>query len=300
MHSIGFIGLDTSHVTAFAKLLNDPASEHHVPGGRVTVAWPGGSPDFALSADRVAGFTATLRDDFGVRMVDGPEAVAEACDLLFIESVDGRVHRGQFERTVKYGRPTFIDKPFATTLADARAMARLAAEAGVPLMTASSLRFADALQATLAKGRADIVGCNAFGPMSEQATQPGLFWYGCHTVEILLAVMGPGCRDVSCRRTETHDLLTAWWSDGRAATLHGLRGAHSVFGVTLHRPGGPETPDLRAGRPGYAAMLAAILDSIPHGRSAVPMDESLEIVALIEAANRSRQNDGARVTLEPA
>src|SRR5439155_1565158 len=31
---IGLIGLDTSHVIAFTKLLNDPKSPQHVPGGK--------------------------------------------------------------------------------------------------------------------------------------------------------------------------------------------------------------------------------------------------------------------------
>ncbi|MGB0090006.1 MAG: gfo/Idh/MocA family oxidoreductase, partial [Planifilum fulgidum] len=62
---IGMIGLDTSHCTAFARLLNDPADEFHVPGGRVTVAYPGGSPDFELSRSRVAGITAELKEHYG-------------------------------------------------------------------------------------------------------------------------------------------------------------------------------------------------------------------------------------------
>ena len=59
---IGMIGLDTSHVIGFTKLLNNPESEHHVPGGRVVVAYPGGSSDFELSWSRVEGFTTQLRD----------------------------------------------------------------------------------------------------------------------------------------------------------------------------------------------------------------------------------------------
>ena len=55
---------------------------------RQTIAFPGGSSDFELSNSRVAGFTNELRDDYGVEIVDSPEAVAERCDLLFIESVD--------------------------------------------------------------------------------------------------------------------------------------------------------------------------------------------------------------------
>src|SRR5688572_3464341 len=99
---IGLVGLDTSHVTAFAGLLNDPKHPHHVPGGSIVAAFPGGSPDMELSRSRVEGFTKTLREKFGVEMKETPEAVAEGVDLLFITSVDGRVHREQFERTVKF------------------------------------------------------------------------------------------------------------------------------------------------------------------------------------------------------
>ena len=297
MQNIGFIGLDTSHVTAFAKLLNDPKDEHHVPGGKVTVAYPGGSADFPLSRDRVQGFTKELREQWGVRIVDSPEAVAEACDLLFITSVDGRVHREQFERTVKFKKPTFVDKPFAVTLADARAMVRRAEEAGVAMMSCSSLRFTDGLQKVLASGRDDILGCDAFGPMDEEPTQPGLFWYGCHSVEILVAAMGVGCREVRCVRTEGHDVMTAIWSDGRAASFHGVRKAHWKFGITLHRKDKFEFIDHSLSRPCYVSLVAAILADLPHNRSAVPAAEMIEAVAIMEAANRSRAEGGKAVAL---
>lgn len=297
MKKVGFIGLDTSHVVELAQLLNDPKDEHHIAGFQVAVAWPGGSPDFDLSWSRVAGFTATLRDQYGVRIVDSPEAVAEACDLLFIESADGRVHLEQFKRTLSFRKPTFIDKPFATTLADAREMVRLSREAGIPLMSCSSLRFADELQATLARGRDDIAGCDVYGPMAEQPTQPGLFWYGCHSVEMMVTTMGVGCREVRCLRTDGQDLLTAVWKDGRIASLHGLRGSHSKFGMLLHRKQKVEHINTDNGRPGFACLLSAIFNSLPNHRSAVPADEMIEIVAIIEAANQSRDHGGKAVAV---
>ena len=50
---IGIIGTDTSHSIAFTELLNDPNHRYHVKGGEIVVAYPGGSPDFELSASRV-------------------------------------------------------------------------------------------------------------------------------------------------------------------------------------------------------------------------------------------------------
>jgi hypothetical protein len=47
---LGIIGLDTSHVTAFTSYLNNPKNNT---GCKVAAAFPGGSPDFKASADRL-------------------------------------------------------------------------------------------------------------------------------------------------------------------------------------------------------------------------------------------------------
>jgi len=45
-------------------------------------------------------------------------AEEEKCDLIAITSVDGRKHRALFEQVVGFGKPVFIDKPFASTVED--------------------------------------------------------------------------------------------------------------------------------------------------------------------------------------
>ena len=112
---IGLVGLDTSHVVAFSKCFNKPGDPEHVPGGRIVAGFPGGSKDFELSYSRVDNFTAKLRDDFGVQIMDKPEAVAEAADIVFITAVDGRTHLDYVRKTIHFNKPTFIDKPMATS-----------------------------------------------------------------------------------------------------------------------------------------------------------------------------------------
>src|SRR4030042_4554319 len=89
---IGIIGLDTSHVTAFTKFINDPAKNH---GCKVVAGYPGGSPDVSSSASRVEGFTQTLRDKYGVEIVDSIEQLCRKVDGILLESVDGRPHLAQ-------------------------------------------------------------------------------------------------------------------------------------------------------------------------------------------------------------
>jgi predicted dehydrogenase len=297
---IGLVGLDTSHVVAFTRLLNDPAAPNHVAGGRVVAGFPGASADFELSFARVEGFTQQLRDEFGVEILDSPEAVADRVDLLFISSVDGRRHRPFFERTADRRRPTFIDKPFTTSLADAKAILQLARECGIPVMSCSSLRYADNLRAALARTEdGPILGVDVFGPMNIEPTQPGLFWYGIHCVEMLVATLGVGCQRVHATANAGTDLIVAEWSDGRMASLRGIRGGHDRFGISLHREKGFQFVDVKANaRPYYAGMLEAILQSLPNGRSDVPGDQMLEVVRFIEAANASREA-GRSVDVRP-
>ncbi|MCE9588918.1 MAG: Gfo/Idh/MocA family oxidoreductase [Planctomycetes bacterium] len=289
---IGMIGLDTSHVVAFTKLLNDPKNEAHVPGGKVTVAFPGGSPDFDLSINRVEGFTKELRENWGVKIVDSPEAVASESDLILLESVDGRVHLDQFRKIVGAKKPVFIDKPLTNSVSEAREILRLTAEAGIAMTSCSSLRYCEELQKALAGGRESVTGIDVFGPMSEIVAMPGLWWYGIHSIEMMVAAMGVGCVEVRSFKNADVDLTTAVWKDGRGATFRGMRSGHGTFGATLHRKEGFTSINGNAGRPGYAGLLDMVMQNLPHGKSPIPADEMLEVVRIIEAANESRKTGG--------
>jgi predicted dehydrogenase len=293
---IGLVGLDTSHVIAFTKLLNVMTEKDHIPGARVIAGYPGGSDDIDVSRNRVEGFTKDLREKYGVEIMNSPEDVAKACDMVFITAVDGRIHKELFARTVPFKRPTFIDKPFTTSLADAKEIFRLAEENNVPVMSCSSLRYADGLADMLAKG-SPVIGCDAFGPMDLISQLPGFYWYGVHVVEIMQRIMGTGCESVTVTKTDDFDLLSARWSDNRVATMRGIRHSHHKFGVTLHRKDDFDFVNLQQNkRAWYANMLDAILKTLPQGKTDVSKEDTLEVIKIIEAANESRET-GKTVTL---
>jgi predicted dehydrogenase len=288
---IGFIGLDTSHVTAFARLLHDADDEFHVPGYRVAVAYPGGSDDFELSKSRVEGFTSELRDRYGVRIVESPEEVADQSDAVFIESVDGRVHPEQFRRIASFGKPVFIDKPIALSSGEAREIAELAERHRLPMMSSSALRYAEGLVLVLQdESKGAIIGADCYGPMSLQPTQPGLFWYGIHAVEMLYAIMGRGCVRVTASANDDHDLIVGVWRDGRIGTVRGNRKGNNTFGALIHRENGSQFADINAHRkPYYASLLEHVIRMIETGTPPIDPEETIEIVRFIEAANDSRR-----------
>lgn len=295
---LGMIGLDTSHVVAFANLLHDSSHEYHVPGARVVVAYPGGSPDFELSISRVEGFTKTLKEEHGVQIVDSVEAVAENCDAILLESVDGRVHLEQLKAIVGYGKPIFIDKPLTLSSASAKEMYALAAQHNIPLMSASAVRYAEGLQEVVANDEAgSIIGMDVYGPMAIQPTQPGLFWYGIHTVEMLYATLGTGCISVTSTRNDDHDLVVAEWNDGQIVTLRGNRKGNNQFGALVHREKATQFVDVYGNpKPYYASLLEKVMGMFNGGEPPIDPEESIEVIRFIEAANESRET-GKKVYL---
>lgn len=287
---IGIIGLDTSHVIAFTKLLNNPDDEHHVPGAEVVVAFPGGSRDMELSYTRVEGFTNQLREDFAVEIVDSIESVAEKSDAILLESVDGRVHRDQFEKIAPFKKPVFIDKPFATSSSDAREIKRLADQYQTPVMSSSALRYSvsvsEAIEASVGQNP---YGLDAYGPLALEANH-GLFWYGIHTAEILYRALGTGCKQVTVTKTADHDLIVGEWQDGRIGTLRGNRKGNNTFGAMIHTEAGTHQIDVtKDPKPFYAGLLDEIIPFFKTGKSPIDIEETLEIARFLEAANESRE-----------
>ena len=285
---LGMIGLDTSHCSAFAELLHDENNPHHVRGGQIVAAYPGGSQAFSLSKNRVDEITSQMRDKFNIKIVDTIEAAAEDVDGIFLESVDGRQHLEQFEKIARFGKPVFIDKPFTTSLEEARQILRLSEKFKAPVYSCSAIRYARGIE-DLAPGR-KVLGGEAFGPIAILEDFPGLFWYGIHSAEVLFSKMGRGCREVIVSHTEMADVITAIWEDGRVGILYGHRMKElGDFGCTIFTESGVFQGVARSEPPYYALMMPRIIEFFRTGKSPLDINETLEIVAFLEAANKSRQ-----------
>ena len=292
---IGLIGLDTSHVIAFTRLINDAQHPDHVAGGRVVAAYKGGSPDVESSRTRVDRFTQQLKDDFGVRIVPTIETLCEQVDAILLESVDGRPHLDQARPVIASGKPLFIDKPIAGSLRDALEIFRLAKAKGVPCFSSSSYRFYPSMTELLAKDIGPIKGAISYGPSHLEPHHPDFFWYGVHPTEALFTVMGTGCLQVSRVSTPATDIVAGLWSGERTGTLYGLRTGstpHKVIafgarGVAEQGSGG-----------GYAPLVNKIMTFFETGKAPVSMAETIEMFAFMEAADESKRQGGAPVLIQ--
>jgi len=289
---LGIVGLDTSHVTAFTGLINDPEKNY---GCRVVVGYPGGSPDIPASANRVEKFTNQLRDQFGVEIVDSIEELCRKVDGVLLESVDGRPHLEQVKPVVAAKKPVFIDKPMAGNLADVIEIFRLAKENNVPCWSSSSLRFSPGIIGQRNNDEiGKVLGCAAFSPCSLEEHHPDLYWYGVHGVEILFTIMGPGCDSVSRIQTKDTEFVAGIWKDGRIGTYRGLRKGKRDYGALVYGTKGIAQSGRYAG---YGHLVDEIIKFFKTGKVPVPAEETIDIFAFMSAADESKAKDGAPVSL---
>lgn len=289
---IGIIGLDTSHAPAFTKDLNDPKAAPDVAGCRVVAAYPKGSPDIKSSVDRVPGYIEQMKK-MDVEIVDSIEILLTKVDAVLLETNDGRPHLEQVIPCLKAGKPVFIDKPIAGSLADAIAIFELSKKYKTPVWSSSSLRYTDGAQAIRNGKVGEVLGCDAWSTCSLEPTHPDLFWYGIHGVETLFTCMNTGCESVVRISTKDTDMVVGTWAGGRIGTFRGMRKGGTYGGTAFGSKGVTEVGPFK----GYRPLVVNIVSFFKSKLVPVSAEETIEIYAFMEAADESKRQGGVPVKI---
>lgn len=289
---IGILGLDTSHAVEFTMRLNDPASTNYVPGAKVIAALPVSSPDLPDSVSRVEGYTTTLRDKYGVRIVkDVPELTA-AVDAIMILSLDGRPHLSQVKAVLEAKKPVFLDKPVAASLKDAVTIYELAETAEVPLFSSSAMRWSTGVLESAAAKVSDVSGAICSGPSPKQIEHPNLFFYGIHATEALFTVLGSGCEQVTCTTSQGASVVTGKWRDGRLGTVYAMHVWPAEYKMTVF--GKDQVVEQKCGVD-YNPLVREIIKFFQTRTPPVTAAQTLEIYAFMEASDESIRRGGRPV-----
>ncbi len=299
---VGIIGLDTSHAIAFTKIMNvdkDPSVE----GFRMVAAYQWGSKDIASSTNRYPKYVQQVKE-MGVEVVPTIDDLLAKVDVVCLETNDGREHFWQAEKVFASGKRVFIDKPLAHNLKDALKIYEAGRKYNAQYFSSSALRFSNVAKAARAGEYGKIRGAALISPspLEEQGTHNYYTWYGIHGFEPLVAIMGMGVEKVACFRNDTDDAIIATWKDGRMGELRLMRKSWIYSGYVL-----PEKPKDRKqpiimydGYQGYQPLLKEIVQFFKTGVPPVTPEETLEIMAFMEAAEMSAKRGGAPVTIDEA
>ena len=276
MRRIGFIGTENSHTDHFLRLLN---AEARHPGFRGTALAGGAGPR-----------NNQLAETYGVDVVvESPADLLGHVDAAIVSTRNGARHREQALPLLEAGLPVLVDKPLATTTADAELLLDAASRGGAPLVSCSALRFVPEMP-DLRDGEAGPVrAVHVVGPADPDSEHSGLFFYGIHHVEAALEILGnpavaAGSLDVTAVR-HGDTTVASTWIGGAAVTLTFVAptDTHRVpFHATVVRPGSVLARELTLG-PDYNAPALARFVAAAEGVAAPDDGALLAPVAVLES-----------------
>ncbi len=274
------------HGTAFATTFNGWDAEkakslkgtfiksgRRLEGARVVKIW---DPDKAAAR--------ALADACGIETVtDTPEQCSDGVDAVLLIDDGSGAQWKYAEHPLRKGVPTFCDKPLAMTAREAGAVAALARETGTRFMSASSLRFVPDI-ITLRRELPQLGAVH----LASAVCGNELVYYGIHALSMIYAVLGKGAVSAINVGQPGGNIARLRFEDGRDVVLivadkQRMRAGYQInlYGEKTWRSVTPDLKDL------YAYLLEAFLDLVKTGKESVPVEEEVEVIAALEAAQRS-------------
>ena len=321
---LGILGIDNFGSVAYTEFLNRPHAEGVFEGVRVVAAYPIGSPDYPDSDKLVASWKDQLLKMYQspkdpkdavppIEMVNSVEELLKKCDGIMIFSMDGRLHLKQAEAVLRAGKRLFISRPLAASPADAVAILKLAEETKTPCWSSSQHRYSGGFSGMRDHpevGR--VIGCDVYGGWTVNAPEADQFTRPLHSIETLYTIMGsPGVVSVTCASTPTAECITCVWKDGRVGTYRGIKEGAVKYSATVFGDKGVSTAGIYGhGVPvkgvvptndkyvGYEGLATEIAKFFKGGPVPVTPAETLEIFAVMQAAEDSKAQNGAVVPVK--
>lgn len=286
MMKIGIIGMDTSHVEIFKRLID---GEREFERHSIVIGAPKPSKDIRLSLDRVEQYTNFIRQDEKVEITDDIQRVAKVSDSILLTALDGRDHLAIFKDIAPHGKPVFIDKPLSTTLEDAKEIYRLSEHYDAPIMSSSALRYTPRLTEHLQNKQKAIQGVYLSGPIPFVNELPYYHWYGVHMLETLFTIMNDDYKSIQLETNAQHDIITIEFADDVYGVIRGARKWHKRFEVSIHYE--DETvylPLYEQERSFYKHLLVEIIKFFETRQSPINKSNTLTIMKCMDELNKLR------------
>lgn len=287
---IGIVGLDSSHAREFARRIQTLHTDGKT-ACRVSHCW-----DQALSApDQSVPTPATLHD-LGIESASSLDELLGSVEGVMVLSTDGHRHLVPVISSLERGLPTFVDKPLSCSASDAWAM--LKASRSARCFSASALRFADRLSESDSIRIGKLRTIEATGPFQEHSSSPGLWYYGCHTFELVDSLWheGGGPLQVRARLLDTGHRIELEYADERLAVIGLDRTGVSPWQVRVLGTKG-EAAFVADLKPAYDRLVRGLCRFFAGEIPAVGLERSVSVIEAIEASQRSLSLGGEWVCL---
>ena len=259
---------------------SQPHASVRVPGVQVTHLWT----DDPAEAPLVA------RASLIPHIVAQPEDVIGHVDAVLISTDDGTDHVRRARPFVEAGLPVFIDKPLATTVEELRTF--IAWErAGRRILSSSGMRYSPELTALIAN-------LPSLGELRWLSFVTAKTWdrYGIHVLEPVFRILGPGFLSVRLETQPGLEVAHIVHRSGVQVTLPIIYDGGAAFGTGQVCGTKAQTPVRFADTyHAFRSQLLSYIDFVRSGVAPYPFAHTVEMMAVLIAGIRSRNENSRRV-----
>jgi len=263
-------------------LVKQRVEDVRITNARVTHIWT----DDPADAPKVA--AASLIGN----IVAEPEDVIGHVDAVIVATDDGDDHIRRVKPFIEAGLPVFVDKPMATNIADLRQFVQWH-EAGATILSTSGMRYAPEMRLndTQRDHLGDLRWITSFTCKTWER-------YGIHALEAIEPLLGPGFLTVQALSDNGGDVMHLTHRSGVRLTLGAIHDAYGSFGaVHLYGTKGQLPLRLTDTYNAFRSQLVAFIDMLRIDTRPLPFDETVELMAVIIAGRRSREQNGAAISI---
>lgn len=265
-------------------LNKQPPETIGIPGARVTHICCVG--DGGFTAEHVAKCSNIPH------VVAKPTDVIGHVDAVVIATDLGHEHVARARPFVEAGLPVFIDKPLTDNAADLQVFRDWAA-AGKPILSSSSMRYTKEFMPYR-------ISTRELGELRFASITTPKSWetYGIHALEGVYPIFGPGF--ISARNTGTADrnIVHLKHRCGADVIVVASSDMYGSFGC-LQLCGTAGKVQLTSGDTYYSfkTQMESFVGYLRTGRHPYPFSETIELMQLVIAGIRSREQGGREVLL---
>lgn len=260
-----------------------PAESLGIPGVRVTHVWC----DDPKDAERVA------RASFVPHIVARPEDVIGHVDAVVIPTDKGWEHATRCRPFVEAGLPIFVDKPLADNEIDLRQFAAWD-RSGHAILSTSALRYCREIRALGPR-----LGELGHLRLITSTTPKSWERYGIHAIEAIYPFLPPGGWEwVANTGSPEANIVHAHHADGVDVVIAAIDDLYAAMGhVSLYGTAGVLSAKLADRFAAFKDQLEAFVRFLRTGERPFPFAETLELMKLVIAGIRSREQGGRKVAL---
>jgi predicted dehydrogenase len=262
----------------------EPKENLGIPGVKVTHVWCDDPADTAKVA----------RAAFIPNTVKRAEDVIGQVDAAVIATDRGWEHVDRARPFIEAGIPLFIDKPLCDNEDHLRQFVAWQRE-GKPLLSTSCMRYAKEFQAIRGQMSA-LVGEPRVITMTTPKT-----WerYGIHALEGVYPLLAPGgWLSVANTGTKEANIVHARHQSGVDVVLAAVADMYGAFGkLNVYGTKGTTTAAFEHTFFAFKAQLVAFIEYLRTGQLPFPFAQTVELLKIIIAGIRSREQSGRTILL---